>query len=280
MADLAHLRVIGYNGNNGGIVTRFELVLALVALSALCMPVVGQTTAADWYNKGCALSEQDKQEEAIQAFDKALELNPQYVEAWTKKGVALLRSDRAEAADEAVRCFDNAIMINPNYAEAWYQKGLWLDTLTTSAYIYEGKASGDDMAQEALHCFDEVTRIEPNNTKALDKKGKNLKNLGMFTDALLCYDRIIGIDPEDNWTVYSAWEDKASIYGELKNYELAVKCYDQAIGAYNDDKTSVLYYNLFVDKAIALLELGRTAEAEAAQAKAREFGWTGKLERI
>jgi len=258
---------------------RLKFILSLIALAALCMPAVGQKTATDWFETGNALYKQDKHDEAVQAYDNAIALNPQYEEAWTQKGVALFGSESANA-DDSVRCFDNAIMINPNYAEAWYQKGWWLDTSVVYAFMNGGPDARDEMARKALECFDEVTRIEPNNTKALEKKGDNLKLLGMNTEALLCFDRIISIDPKDNWTCYKAWADKGEIYRKLKNYELAINCYDQAISAYDDDKTSVLYHLLFEGKAIALLELGRTAEADAVQAQAREFGGEGKLERV
>jgi tetratricopeptide (TPR) repeat protein len=261
---------------------QLKLILSLIALAALYMPVIGQNTAAYWIKEGDVLQNQSKNDEAIQAYDKAIEIDPQNEEAWTKKGSAFFGSDRAGASYEAVRCFDNAILINPNYAEAWMEKGRWLDFSEYAAYVNEGVGARDEMARKANECLDEVIRIEPNNTEALELKGDNLKLLGMNMDALLYYDRIISIAPEDNLTCYKTWEKKGEIYRrELKNYELAVKCYDQAISAYNNDKTgNPFYYYLFVYKAMALLELGRTAEAEAAQAKARELGWEGKLERI
>lgn len=251
---------------------RLKFILSLIALAVLCMPVVGQTTATDWIKEGDALHNQSKHDEAVKAYDKAIELDPQSEEAWTKKGVALFGSESA-TADDSMRCFDNAILINPNCADAWYQKGSWLKHLASSEYIYGKDTYGDLRAQEALNCFDEVTRIESNNTKALGEKGDTLEFLGMYTDALLCYDRIIGIDPNDNMTCYEAWSDKADIYMKLKNYELAIACYDQAINAYSGDKNRVLYQLLFVDKANALLKLGRTAEANTTFAKAVELGY-------
>jgi len=49
----------------------------------------GQQTAEDWFNKGIALYLQNKYDEAIQAFDKAVEIDPQLAEAWNNKGIAL-----------------------------------------------------------------------------------------------------------------------------------------------------------------------------------------------
>ena len=35
-----------------------------------------------WYNKGTALGKRGKSEDAIVCFDKALEINPNFVDAW------------------------------------------------------------------------------------------------------------------------------------------------------------------------------------------------------
>ena len=42
-----------------------------------------------WYNKGLALDNLNKYDEAIKAFDKAIEINPKYSAAWDNKGVFL-----------------------------------------------------------------------------------------------------------------------------------------------------------------------------------------------
>ena len=42
-----------------------------------------------WYNKGNVLSDQNKSDEAIKAYDKAIEINPQNSMAWYKKRLSL-----------------------------------------------------------------------------------------------------------------------------------------------------------------------------------------------
>ena len=54
--------------------------------------------AVAWYNKGVALCELGKNEEALKAFDKAIELKSDYAEAWLKKSVVLLGLGRNEDA--------------------------------------------------------------------------------------------------------------------------------------------------------------------------------------
>jgi tetratricopeptide (TPR) repeat protein len=60
----------------GGIITRLKFIIAIIALAVLCVPAFGQTTTEDWFAKGNALYDQGKYDEAIQAYDKAIELDP------------------------------------------------------------------------------------------------------------------------------------------------------------------------------------------------------------
>ena len=64
-----------------------------------------------WNNEGKALYEQKRYDEAIQCFNKAIELNPSYELAWNNKGTALYMLKRYK---EAIKCFDEVLKINPN----------------------------------------------------------------------------------------------------------------------------------------------------------------------
>lgn len=61
---------------------------------------------------------------AIKNYDKALELNPEYGNAWVGKGAALASLKRHE---DALQCYDNAIALNPKDKKAWYSKGHLLE---------------------------------------------------------------------------------------------------------------------------------------------------------
>ena len=43
-----------------------------------------------WNNKGNVLTKLNKSDEALKAYDKAIEINPQNADAWNNKGVALI----------------------------------------------------------------------------------------------------------------------------------------------------------------------------------------------
>ena len=57
---------------------------------------------------------------AIRCFDKALNLNPNYVEAWVRKGVTLL--DIGEDYDAQV-CLNKAVKLSPKSFKARYNRG-------------------------------------------------------------------------------------------------------------------------------------------------------------
>ena len=80
----------------------------------------------DYYNRGVDFYYKSQYELALKAFEKAIELKSDYVEAWSGKGATLGGLGRHE---EALKAFEKAIELKPNYALAWYNKGVTLTKL-------------------------------------------------------------------------------------------------------------------------------------------------------
>lgn len=57
---------------------------------------------------------------ALRCFEKALKLNPTYVDAWVRKGVTLLDLDEVE---EAYGCLNQAVRLSPKSFKARYNRG-------------------------------------------------------------------------------------------------------------------------------------------------------------
>ena len=81
----------------------------------------GKLKSVAWYDKGTALCELGRYEEAIPCFDEAIRLNPNHADAWNNKGVELCELKRYE---EAIPCYDEAIRLKPDYAMVWNNKGI------------------------------------------------------------------------------------------------------------------------------------------------------------
>jgi tetratricopeptide (TPR) repeat protein len=97
-----------------------------------------------WYNKGSALDELGRYEEALAAYDHAVDINSQFTRAWYNKGVALGKLGRY---GNALTACDKAIDINPQDATAWYNKGISL------SYLGRHK--------EAKEAFEKAYEIDP-----------------------------------------------------------------------------------------------------------------------
>jgi tetratricopeptide (TPR) repeat protein len=124
----------------------------------------------DWNNKGVALKNLGKYDEAIEAFDRAIRLDPNDAPTWSYKGNAFNSQGKY---DEAIKAYDEAIRLDPNYTDAWYNKG--------SALGRQGKYD------EAIKCLDEAIRLDPNRASAWYNKGTALKLLGETSESNAAY---------------------------------------------------------------------------------------------
>ena len=74
-------------------------------------------------NKGVIFLDLEKFKEAIDCFDKIIEIKDDSADAWYKKGLALFLLDEKE---KALECFDKALALNPYKKFIWIPKGLTL----------------------------------------------------------------------------------------------------------------------------------------------------------
>lgn len=161
-----------------------------------------------WKGKGDALLDLGKYEEAIAAYEQAIIIKPDYYSAWNNKGIALKNLGMYE---EAVAAYNQVLKLQPYYHDIWYNKGVALQSLKR----YE----------EAIACYNEAIKIQPDHHHAWRSKADLLDNLGRHEEAIVCYDKAIEIKPD----YYYAWNDKGIVLVKLKRYEEAKSCYDKAI---------------------------------------------------
>jgi tetratricopeptide (TPR) repeat protein len=137
-----------------------------------------ENTSQYWLGKGKEYYQKGLYEEAINCCDKALEINPQDVDAWGNRGISYAKLYRY---NEAIECFAKIIEINPSNSKAWFAKG--------NALASMGKY------EEAIKCFDEAIAIDPSYAEAVIQKGRaqeflsRNKNTGMTnTDSKVYHD--------------------------------------------------------------------------------------------
>lgn len=85
-----------------------------------------------YYNKGNALQEQGRLEESIEAYQQAIEIQPDYANAYNNLGLVLLEQGRLE---ESIQAYQKSIEIQPDSAEAHNNLG---QILLLSGDFYRG----------------------------------------------------------------------------------------------------------------------------------------------
>jgi tetratricopeptide (TPR) repeat protein len=120
-----------------------------------------------WYNKGSALINLGKYEEAIECFNRAIRIDANHADAWSNKGIALRNLGKY---NEAIDSYNKAIEIDHNNANAWYHKGNALRIL--------GKYN------EAIDSYNKAIEIDHNNANAMYGKGLSLDISGEHNKAL------------------------------------------------------------------------------------------------
>ena len=79
-----------------------------------------------WNEKAATLLKNEKYEEALKYFNKALKLKPGNIEVLLKKGLTL---EKIGYFDEALNCFEEILKINPNHEETLENKAILLKRL-------------------------------------------------------------------------------------------------------------------------------------------------------
>jgi lipoprotein NlpI len=85
-----------------------------------------ENLARAFFNRGRAWTGKGEYDRAIQDFDQAVRLDPEYADAFNNRGVAYSGQGQF---DRAIQDFDAAIRLDANYAIAIYNRGLALRNL-------------------------------------------------------------------------------------------------------------------------------------------------------
>jgi lipoprotein NlpI len=220
---------------------RYEAAIALLNNIIQEMPALQEP-----YNlRGVARTADGSSDLALQDFDRALQINPHYAEAYFNRG----NTNRAllKYAD-ALRDYSLAIENNPTMVEAYLNRGtvsaarsdmraaledydhaLSLSPAFASAYFDRGllKEQLGDHAQ-AIRDFDQALKFDPHLAKAYLEKGSLLEATGNTEEALQCYERFLKYDlPEEDEPRYSKEIVRGRARQLMKDVALGPDDYEQ-----------------------------------------------------
>ncbi|XWS64795.1 hypothetical protein CRYUN_Cryun05aG0034500 [Craigia yunnanensis] len=187
-----------------------------------------------WSNLASAYMRKGRFNEAAQCCWQALQLNPLLVDAHSNLGNLMKAQGLVQ---EAYSCYLEALRILPTFAVAWSNlAGLFMD-------------SGE--LNRALQYYKEAVKLKPTFPDAYLNLGNIYKALVMTQEAIVCYQRAVRTQPNNA----IALGNLASTYYERGQLDLAILHYKQAIAC--DQRFLEAYNNL----GNALKDVGRVDEA-------------------
>ena len=160
------------------------------------------------FNSGVHFYNQREFSKATQAYQKVIELDPAYVEAYNNLGITYQMIGNIDRAFEA---YEKTIKINPKYEKGY-------NNLGTLLFL-------KDRYEEAQEAFQKALAINPNNIESHLNLGILFKKKCNWGKSIESYQTALAIDPFRRETHYNI----ALLYEQMENLELAISHYQQFI---------------------------------------------------
>ena len=168
----------------------------------------GNATAEIWIERGNQLWRLGRLDEAVEAFDRAIALNPEFIHlAYYGKGKALSHQDKYEAA---LTSLELATKTQSDFAPAYLYKSSLLQNL--------------NRWEEALAAINQAIFLQPNNPNLYVTKGTIFIGLKRYSEAETAYNQAIKIDARSPFCIMRGF-----LYEKQGKPKLALSDYNQAI---------------------------------------------------
>jgi len=173
--------------------------------------------AEAYSRRGTAKHDLGDKQGVIADYDKALQLNPNYAHAYNNRGVA-----KSALGDKqgAIADYDKALQLNPNYADAYYNRGVAKSAL------------GDK--QGAIVDYDKALQFNPDDALAYNNRGNAKSELGDKQGAIADYDKALQVNPD----YADAYNNRGVAKSALGDKQGAIVDYDKALQLNPDDASA------------------------------------------
>lgn len=200
---------------------------------------VNQKTALDFLREGSRLYRQKKFRQAVEAYTKAIELNPEDVAAYNNRGVAY---GKLKEYDRALADYNRTIALSPDDTNAYNNRGI---------VYYELKEYN-----KALADYNRAIEVTPDDTDAFSNRSAVYYELKEYDKSLADCNRAITLAPDNDY----AYNNRGFTYYNLKEFDKALADFNRAIELNPD--YALAYHN----RARVYRALGREDKAAADEA--------------
>ncbi|MEM1281058.1 MAG: tetratricopeptide repeat protein, partial [Cyanobacteria bacterium P01_H01_bin.152] len=202
-------------------------------------------TATDHLKQGNALFFESRYADALDSYDRAIQLSPELYEAWFTKASTLMLLQRY---DEAISAYQFATQLKPDSYDAWSGWG----TASVKAQQYEAAITALDEAiglkpedylalfnrgnayaalnqdEAALADYEAALVLKPDFAKAQFQRGQLLQKSGAYEAAIAAYDAVLELNIKDAGDV---WYSKATCHALQDDVEPALAALENAIAS-------------------------------------------------
>lgn len=239
---------VRFNHTKKSIFLKLLLAILLISATAIASVLVvnniNSNNASELAKKGNTLFELQRYKDALVAYQKAVEIRPNYAQAWNGQGKTL---SRLKQYKEALTAYDKSIQLRPDYVEAWSGRGFVLQSLQRYS--------------EAIASFDKALQLNENYPEVWNARGEAFSSLKQYDQAIKSYDRAIQFKAD----AYETWYNKGLALQRLKEYNEAINVYNKAIEIKSD------YHEAWYNLGNSFVNLNRYEDAFKAYDKAVQY---------
>ena len=201
-------QLLSYFGADRGSQERLAAANVLVEKALRKTSYSSRLQAALYSLRGWSYFHLKEYHQALVDFDRALELDPDFIDAHDGRGWAYFK---LHSYQRAIEHFDRMIELDPESPWTYHSRGwvyYWLKEY-----------------QRAIEDFDHALELDPRMIAAYNGRGWARKGLKEYQRAVEDFNRIIELDPNFALAYYS----RGRTYEALKNYEQAIADFNRAL---------------------------------------------------
>lgn len=169
---------------------------------------VDPNSSVTWYNLGNNQKAAGRPEEALKSYNRSLALDPKNKLIWFNQGNT--QAVNLSRYSDAITSYDQALAIDGNYSKAWFNRGVTEQTLKHYS--------------EAVTSYDHVLALDKNDSVAWHNRGQALQNLSQYQEANASFVNASLTDPRRNTTTPATTQAPLSLAVPLVALGLAGWC--------------------------------------------------------
>ncbi len=176
---------------------RSKKLLSVVGFVALWVIVwwlsPGKNTAADYVDSGVAHYNSGEYEKAIDEYNRAIELNPNYAPAYNNRGLAYYDQGMYSSA---IADYTRAIQLSPNDTIAYYNRG-------NTYYDRENAYTDQGNYNLAIADYTRAIQLDPNHVNSHQNLGNVYYDQERYSESLPYYRRYLQLagDEAEQWVI-------------------------------------------------------------------------------